>query len=224
MRKSQPNRKTQDDSATYFPVFLRLTGEPLLIVGGGQVALRKLEKLLVCKPKVTVVGREIHPQIKKLARSKSVILRERKFQKRDVEGRRAVIVATDDANLQKEIAALCRKRGILCNVVDVPELCTFIAPAVVTRGGLQIAISTGGASPSFAGFVRRQIETLFDETYEPYLRLIGKLRSELQEKQVGAEQIKNALTKLYASQMFEILRSKGPEAAERYARKLLGSG
>lgn len=206
------------------PLFLRLEGEPVLIVGGGEEALRKLETLLACKPKASVVAPEIHPKLKNLARRKSVQLRERKFRRKDIEGCRAVIVADKDSRLQKTVASHCRKRGILCNVVDVPELCTFIAPAVVRRGGLQIAISTGGASPSFAAFVRRQIEKLFDQSYEPYLRLIGKLRAELQKKNVGMEQTKIALNKLYDSRMFEVLRKKGPKAAERYAKKLLGLG
>lgn len=135
----------------YFPMFVELEGRPCLIVGGGAVALRKARKLLPYGPCLTVVAQSFVPELEAL---EGAALCRRAFRPRDVEGQALVVAATGDGALNREIAALCRARRIPVNAVDDKDNCTFLFPALVRRGPLSIGISTGGASPTAAVYVK----------------------------------------------------------------------
>ena len=139
----------------YFPMFVELEGRPCLIVGGGAVALRKARKLLPYGPCLTVVAQSFVPELEAL---EGAALCRRAFRPRDVEGQALVVAATGDGALNREIAALCRARRIPVNAVDDKDNCTFLFPALVRRGPLSIGISTGGASPTAAVYVKEKIE------------------------------------------------------------------
>ena len=139
----------------YFPFFVDLSGQRGLIVGGGTVALRKAEKLLPYGPCLTVVAQSFVPELEAL---EGAALYRRAFRPRDVEGQALVVAATGDGALNREIAALCRARRIPVNAVDDKDNCTFLFPALVRRGPLSIGISTGGASPTAAVYVKEKIE------------------------------------------------------------------
>ena len=137
----------------YFPMFVELEGRPCLIVGGGAVALRKARKLLPYGPCLTVVAQSFVPELEAL---EGAALCRRAFRPRDVEGQALVVAATGDGALNREIAALCRARRIPVNAVDDKDNCTFLFPALVRRGPLSIGISTGGASPTAAVYVKEK--------------------------------------------------------------------
>ena len=139
----------------YFPMFVELEGRPCLIVGGGAVALRKARRLLPYGPCLTVVAQSFVPELEAL---EGAVLCSRAFRPRDVEGQALVVAATGDGALNREIAALCRARRIPVNAVDDKDNCTFLFPALVRRGPLSIGISTGGASPTAAVYVKEKIE------------------------------------------------------------------
>ena len=139
----------------YFPMFVELEGRPCLIVGGGAVALRKARRLLPYGPCLTVVAQSFVPELEAL---EGAALYRRAFRPRDVEGQALVVAATGDGALNREIAALCRARRIPVNAVDDKDNCTFLFPALVRRGPLSIGISTGGASPTAAVYVKEKIE------------------------------------------------------------------
>lgn len=139
----------------YFPMFVELEGRPCLIVGGGAVALRKARRLLPYGPCLTVVAQSFVPELEAL---EGAVLCRRAFRPRDVEGQALVVAATGDGALNREIAALCRARRIPVNAVDDKDNCTFLFPALVRRGPLSIGISTGGASPTAAVYVKEKIE------------------------------------------------------------------
>ena len=145
----------------YIPIFLDVTGRECVVVGGGEVAARKVEALLEAGARVTVVSPRLSPPLKALVARGLVTHIAREYERGDIRGCVLVYAATDDPKLHRELAAEARALGIPINVVDVPELCTFISPAVVNRGELQIAISTGGASPAFAARLRRALEDQF---------------------------------------------------------------
>ena len=134
----------------YIPIFLDVTGRECVVVGGGEVAARKVESLLEAGARVTVVSPRLSPPLETIVARGLVTHIARDYQRGDIRGCVLVYAATDDPKLHRELAAEARALGIPINVVDVPELCTFIAPAVLKRGALQIAISTAGASPAFA--------------------------------------------------------------------------
>ena len=150
-----------------FPVFLKLEELELLLVGGGNVALEKLNSLLSNSPgaKVTIVAPYIKEEVMQLLKNHpSCIMIQRSFEKTDLENKDLAILATDDKKLHKEIKALTDEKGILINVADTPELCDFYLSSIVEKGNLKIAISTNGKSPTIAKRIKEVLnETIPDE-------------------------------------------------------------
>ena len=160
----------------YLPVFMDIAGQDILIVGGGTVALRKIEKLLLYEPQITLVAPSVDPMIR--AHSEVYIF-EREFEEEMLEKKKLVIAATDDRTLNARIAALCREKGIPVNAVDQREDCTFLFPALVKRGELSIGISTGGASPTAARWVKEQIDNLLPSEFDQILSYLDELRPQI---------------------------------------------
>lgn len=162
----------------YFPFFVDLAGQRGLIVGGGTVALRKVEKLLPYGPALTVVAPEPVPALAALP----VTLVRRTFRETDLDGADFVIVATDDQGENHRISALCRGRNIPVNVVDDKRACSFLFPALVRRGNLSVGVSTGGSSPTAAIWLKEQIEGLLPEQTEEILTWLEAQRPLLKER------------------------------------------
>lgn len=163
----------------YFPFFIELTEQPGLIVGGGTVALRKVEKLMPYGPRLTVVAPSFIPE---LASIRGVDLVQRSFQSSDLDGAFFVIAATDDGQLNHQISALCQSRGIPVNVVDDKQACTFLFPALVKRGDLSVGVSTGGASPTAAIWLKEQVSALLPEGLEDILAWLEQQRPLMKER------------------------------------------
>lgn len=163
----------------YFPFFMELEGREGLVAGGGAVALRKLQKLLPYGPRITVAAPELLPEIEALP---GLALLRRAFEPSMLEGKRFVIAATDSREANREIAALCRERGIPVNVVDDRESCTFLFPALVKRGDLTVGVTTGGASPSAAAWVRRRAAEAVPEDFGELLAYLASLRPLVRER------------------------------------------
>ena len=142
----------------YLPLHIDLRGQDCLVVGGGTLALRKVELLLKAEAAVNVVAKTCCDEVAGLARSGSVQLTQRGYRSADSDGRRLVIAATDDVAVNARIHADCQSRAIWVNTVDAPQLCSAIFPAVVDRGCVQVSVSTGGRSPTLARVVRGWIE------------------------------------------------------------------
>ena len=157
----------------YFPFFMDLEGREGLIVGGGAVAARKIEKLLPYGPRLTVAAPEILPEIEALP---GLTLLRRAFAPAMLEGKFFVIAATDDREANRGIAALCRERGIPVNSADDKEQCTFLFPALVKRGDLTVGVSTAGASPSTAAWVKRRVSAAVPEDFGELLDYLASLR------------------------------------------------
>lgn len=165
----------------WFPFFVRLDGAAGLLVGGGRVALRKAEKLLPYGPRLTAVAPAFCPELVRLAQDAGMELLPRAFSETDLDASPAfVIAATDDEALNRRVAALCRQRGILVNVVDDPEACGFLFPALVRRGRLSVGISTGGASPTAAVWLKEQIERLLPPDFAGTLDRLARRRADVQ--------------------------------------------
>ena len=154
---------------SWYMACLDLEGRSCLVVGGGSVGLEKARGLLDCGADVTVVAPAIRSELRELP----VELIERPFDEADLEGRQLVIAATSDAAVNTEVFAAAERRRVFCNVADVPELCSFILPAVHREGPITIAVSTGGASPALAQWLRARIaETIGPE----HARIADQLR------------------------------------------------
>ena len=141
----------------YYPVYLNLTGKRCLVFGGGRVAEDKIAKLRHSGAKVSVVSPEVTPAIRDAALSGDVEWRDRHYQPGDLEGAFLSIAATDQRKVNQQIFREAERLGVLLNVVDDPAQCTFIAPSIVQRGSVTLAISTGGASPALARKLREAL-------------------------------------------------------------------
>ncbi len=142
----------------YYPVFLDLGGRPVLVAGAGKVALRKTRGLIEAGAEVTVVSPRGEPEFERLG----VIWRKRRFRRSDVVGKVLVFAATNDRQVNHAVAAAAAKEGIPVNVADAPAECSFLAPARIRHGDLQVAVSTSGRSPRLAVALRKRIEAVLE--------------------------------------------------------------
>lgn len=141
-------------NVAYYPIFLELAAKPVLVVGAGKVALRKAKGLIEAGAAVTVVAPRVEPEFARLA----VTVRLRRFRSADLRGAVLAFAATDDRRVNHAVMLAACRLGIPVNVADARDECSFIVPARITRGNIQVAISTSGESPRLAAAMRRRIE------------------------------------------------------------------
>lgn len=163
----------------YFPAFLDLRDRPVLVVGGGVVALRKTRALLQAGARVTVTAPSIGDELRALAAERRVELRERAFRADDLSGQWLVISATGDARASAEIARAAEAARVFCNAVDDPGRCSFIVPAVVDRSPVVVAVSSAGNAPVLARRLRAQLEALLPASIGPLSALAGRWRKDV---------------------------------------------
>ncbi|MGC2550733.1 MAG: bifunctional precorrin-2 dehydrogenase/sirohydrochlorin ferrochelatase [Candidatus Sulfotelmatobacter sp.] len=159
-----------------FPMFLKLEGKRCLVVGAGKVGEPKIGGLIDTGACIHVIALEASDVVHGWARDKKIALELRAFVPEDLEGMALAVVATSSRPVNETIYQEAQRRGVLCNVVDVPEYCDFYYPAVVRRGDLQIAVSTTGQSPSLAQKIRQQLERQFGPGYAQWVAELGATR------------------------------------------------
>ncbi len=161
----------------FYIACLKLKGRRCLVVGGGDVGLEKVEGLLACDGKVTLIAPVAHPELEALAAEGSIEWEQRPYAgAADLEGAFMAIAATDDTEVNIGVYDDAERRAMLVNVVDVPPLCNFILPAIVRSGPLAIAISTAGASPALAKRMKREVSELFGEEYARLAVILNEAR------------------------------------------------
>ena len=161
------------------PIFVKLAGRPCLLVGAGEVALQKIPSLLAAEARLRVIAPRIRPEIVALANEGRIKVIEREFTDSDLNETFLVIAATDDPGVNSAVYRGAVERNILCNSVDDPPHCDFYFGSIVSRGDLQIAISTAGESPALAQRLRREIDEQLPDDLGPWLRNLGQLRREV---------------------------------------------
>jgi len=197
---------------THYPVFLRLGAKKVVLIGGGAVALQKIPALLEAGAQLTVISPEALVEIERFAAEGKLRWEKRRYNANDLEGAALAIAATDDDALQRQAAADCRARNIWVNVVDVPPLCDFIAPAIVRRGDVQVAISTGGAAPALAKYLRKTLERTLGDEYAIVARLAKRVRPDVLK---WPKPRRAGFWECVASDYFiELVRRDGAERAE----------
>lgn len=197
------------------PLRLCLDERPCLVVGGGEVACRKVEWLLERGAAVEVVSLAFCTGLTAPARSPVRLrLTNAAYSSRDLAGYLLVIAATDDREVNVQVAADARRAGIPVNVVDVPDLCSFYVPASVRRGPIEVTIGTGGAAPALAGRLRRDIEAAIPPWYAAYARALGRLREWLRGKTADID-TRSRILKALASRATADRLADLPEEAMR---------
>jgi precorrin-2 dehydrogenase/sirohydrochlorin ferrochelatase len=162
-----------------FPIFLKLTGRPCTVIGGGNLAESKIESLLTANARVTVIAPAANARIANLAESGEISLLAREYAQGDLAGQFLAVAATDNPAVNRAVFAEAEASGVLINAVDDPPFCDFYFPSVVRRGDLQIAISTAGASPALAQRLRKEINELLPLDTGDWLTELGNLRREV---------------------------------------------
>ena len=164
-----------------YPIFMRLNGQPCLVVGGGPVALRKIRLMKKAGAEITVIAPELCKEIVQEF-SQSITYLAREFTDSDIQGYRLITAATNDSEVNKRVSDLAQAQNIPVNVVDQPELCSFITPSIIDRSPVLIAISTGGGAPVLARFLRAKIESLIPANYGILATAMNKYREQLKQK------------------------------------------
>lgn len=207
--------------AYYYPLFADLKGRRCVVVGGGPIAQRKVAALRRFGAVVDVVSPSATPRLARLARRKAIKWRARRFMPLDLAGAWLVYAATDDQAVNARVFREATRRRIFTNVVDQKLLCSFIAPAVVRRGELMIAISTGGASPTLAKRLRRELDRLVGADYARALRLLGSLRETARRRLPEYRDRQRYFDRLIAGPVFRQARAGRTAQARRAALALL---
>jgi len=194
-----------------FPMFLKLEGRQVLVVGAGKVGEPKIAGLLDTGAHVRVVALEATPVVREWARGGKIELFVRAFSSDDLVGAFLAVVATSSRNLNERIYHEAQRRGVLCNVVDVPDLCDFFYPSVVRRGDLQIAVSTSGKSPSLAQKIRQQLERQFGPGYATWVAELGETRKLILASDLDRERKLDLLRSLASREALEAALAELPE-------------
>jgi len=191
-----------------FPVFLKLETRKCLVVGAGAIGACKILGLLSTGACVYVVAPEATLRVQRWARAGRIRWLRREFKNSDLDDCFCVVAATSSTSLHKRIFRLAQQRGVLCNIVDVPELCDFYYPAVVRRGSLQIAISTGGESPALAQRLRKQLEKQFGPEYVFWVKQLGTSRRKLNASSEDAVETKSKLHSMASENSFRLFQKQ----------------
>jgi precorrin-2 dehydrogenase/sirohydrochlorin ferrochelatase len=165
-------------SSAYFPAFLKLRGKRCIVVGGGEVALRRIKTILSCGGEVIVISPDLHPELRLFFEKGMIQWLDRNYETEDLQGAFIVIAATDREEVNQQIAQQGRNLRSLVNVVDDPEESDFIVPSFFQRDNLIVAVSTSGKSPALARKIRETLEMNFDEEYGELVSLVEEVRLE----------------------------------------------
>ena len=179
--------KKKTTSLPYYPIFLNLQGKKCVVVGGGHVALRKVEMLLESGADVTVVSPTLDPGLAQLAKRKTIHPIQRNYKSGDLKGAAIVIAATDIKKTNRKVAEEAKKVKALVNVVDDPEPSDFIVPSFFRKGDLTVAVSTGGQSPALARKVRTKLEETLGNECALLVSLIGDVRRTLRMRGISVD-------------------------------------
>lgn len=206
--------------ADYYPIFLDLEKFSCLVVGGGEVAARKIASLSQVGADITVISPEFAQQTRQFCADENINCKTKNYEKEDIKGHHFVIVATSDSQLNRKIAHQALDSNILVNVVDNKALSNFIVPASVSRGPLQLAISTDGASPALSAEIRKNLEEEFGEVFGRYLDIVQELRKLLKQK-LPPEERRKILLEAGGEEIYNFLQQGDLSAALSHLKDLL---
>lgn len=206
----------------YYPIYVDIQNRPCLVVGGGGVGTRKVKSLLGCGARVTVVTTAATEALLAMAAEQTVQLHLRGYDAADLAGMFLVVGATDDEALNRRISRDAEASGLLCNIVDRPQISNFIVPAVVNRGDLTIAVSTAGTSPAFAKHLRRQLEVQFGPVYADFLHLMRLIRERLLADAHAPEAHKPLFEALIDGGLLDRVQRKDTAAIDALLGRVLG--
>jgi precorrin-2 dehydrogenase / sirohydrochlorin ferrochelatase len=202
----------------YYPVFWDIKDKKCVVVGGGGVAARKIKRLKDCGARVVVVSPHLTDDLTAMKIENMIDHIAADYHVRHLDGAVLVIGATDDEKINAAVSQDARSLGIPVNIVDDPQKCDFILPAVVERGDLALAIGTGGKSPALARHLREELEDKYGAEYEVLLNILGNLRPSMKNSGAG----KSWLDSLLAAGILDLIRAENWEKVKRAVKEITG--
>ena len=196
-----------------YPISLVLTGKAVLVVGGGEVAARKVKGLLDCETRITVVSPQLTSELRQLSGQGACLWLEKTYDTSDLESVDLVFACTDAEDLNARISQDATERQLLVNVADRPDLCTFFLPSVLRRNSLSIAVSTDGSSPLTARLIRESLEKHVDDEIGEYLELLRTWRPQVLAT-LPAEKRKRFWLEAHSGQIYEFVKLGQHEQAQ----------
>jgi siroheme synthase-like protein len=206
--------KKHEKISPYYPLLLNIQAKKCLVVGGGEVALRKSQMLLEHGAIVEIVSPALCPELNELVKDGAVRAIHRNYKSEDLNDALLVVAATDDARVNEKVAAEARRTGLLVNVVDNPDISDFIVPSYFRHGDIIVAVSTSGKSPALARKIRGELERALKAEYEQLAVIASEVRSDLKQRgiTVSGEDWQEVLT---LNSLVELIRrGKNREARE----------
>ena len=201
---------------------LKLHNRPCLVVGGGEVAERKVRTLHAAGACITIIAREVHERLRLYAEEHAIQLMTREVREEDAKGKSIVIAATNDRNVNLFIAEQARKAGALVNVADSPEDSDFFVPATINRGDLTIAIATNGKIPALSRRIKDELEKQFGNEYENYLQLLEPAREAIYISSAhSAERKTGLIEELLDLPLLPLLKERKHGAAQQTVQAFL---
>jgi precorrin-2 dehydrogenase/sirohydrochlorin ferrochelatase len=205
----------------YYPAFLDLQEKSTAVIGGGAVAERKALTLLACGARVTVISPTLTKKLSYLAQAGAIRHRRRRWRPEDLKESFLIFATTNDRKVNAEIAHRAHADFRLVNSADDPARCNVIAPSVITRGDLIIAVSTSGKSPALARRIRQELERSFGLEYGRFLKLLGQVREQVQARIPSIVRRRRILQRLVASDLLTLLRQGKTGLAQKRIRQIV---
>jgi precorrin-2 dehydrogenase / sirohydrochlorin ferrochelatase len=214
----------QEETLKPYPLMMNLEGKLVVVIGGGRVAQRKTLSLLESGARVRVISPELTPELSPLARDGKIdwtpdFFRESMLD--DSEDVTLVFGTTDNREVNRTVYEAAVKRKIPCNMADMPDMCTFIVPAVITQGDLMIAVSTGGSSPALARRIREDLSTRFGPEYAEMTRIMAELRKLILQTGSPSDENKKLFLDIVDSEILAALKANDKERALEILRAIL---
>ncbi|MBI5827708.1 MAG: bifunctional precorrin-2 dehydrogenase/sirohydrochlorin ferrochelatase [Deltaproteobacteria bacterium] len=208
----------------YYPIFADIKGRPCVVIGGGEVALRKAEGLVSAGAQVTIISPGLNGGLKRLVGAKKARHIKRGYMRGDLAGAFLAVSASDSRGVNRAVFEEASSLDILVNVVDNPSLCNFIAPAVLNRGSLSIAVSTSGKSPLFARTLREGLEEAIGAEYAAFIEVLGAVRKNLLKKGVEGDKKERVIKAFVNSPLPLWIRIGDVKEINRFLQRHLGKG
>jgi len=184
---------------SYFPILFSLNDKKILLIGAGDIATRKLEKLLDFTTNITILSPIINEKIKELAKKHNLEIKSTKYKTGDIKAYDIVIVAIDDIKLQEEIYNECKKEKVLCNCVDLLKCCDFIFPSYIQEGDLTVSISTNGSSPAFTKEFKNYLKSKIPKDIDVFLKQMKNLRVSMPKGKERMEYLEKKVKEYFSS-------------------------
>jgi len=204
-----------------YPIYLELSGRRVVVIGAGPVAARKVQSLNEAGARVVVIAERVDKAFEQACDATNIELIISSYSRDYLSEALLAIAATNDPDINRRIYHDCQQSGVLCNIADQPGLCDFFIPAVVKRGNLQIAVSTDGNCPAYAGHARKKLEDIFTDIHGRFVDELETIRKQVIVEVPDPAQRKAKLGQLVKDESLEYFMKNGPEAWRSRAKNLI---